>query len=122
MSWCYFIYFYFMYLAGVFGGGGKKLEKRVFSRRRRLRENFLCTFFRNVSTNNTPKITFFEFFGKFVKNAIKSDFWGVVGRYNFTKISKKVLKNFQISKKVLKNFSRRLRCRENPFFQFCAPG
>ena len=46
--------------------------------------------FRNVSTNNTPKITFFEFFGKFVnKNAIKSDFWGVVCRY-ISKISKKI--------------------------------
>ena len=50
---------------------------------------------------------FFEIFGKFVnKNAIKSDFWGVVGRY--------------ISKKVLKIFSRRLRRRKcveiSPFF------
>ena len=55
-------------------GGGKKLEKRGFSWRRRRRENFLSAFW--------------EIFGQFVnKNAIKSDFWGDLGRY-FSKIFK----------------------------------
>ena len=63
-------------------------QKRVFFRN-----------FRDVSTNNTPKITFYCIF-----------------IYKFPKNFEKVLKNFQISKKVLKNFSRRLRRRENPFF------
>ena len=52
-----------------------KAPKMCFLRRRRRREKFLSTFF--------------EIFGKFVnKNAIKSDFWGVVCRY-ISKISKK---------------------------------
>ena len=56
-----------------------KAPKMGFLRRRRRREKFLSTFF--------------EIFGKFVnKNAIKSDFWGVVGRY-ISKISKKISQN-----------------------------
>ena len=54
-----------------------KAPKTCFLQRRRCREKFLSTFF--------------EIFGKFVnKNAIKSDFWGVVCRY-ISKISKKSL-------------------------------
>ena len=57
-----------------------------FSRRRSLREKFLSTFFEIWKSLST----FFEIFGKFVnKNAIKSDFWGVVCRY-ISKISKKI--------------------------------
>ena len=75
---------------GIFGGGDpSKGGGSIFPqsgrknwgisphfRRRRRREKFLSTFF--------------EIFGKFVnKNAIKSDFWGVVCRY-ISKISKKI--------------------------------
>ena len=53
-------------------------------RRRRRRENSLSTFFEILKFYST----FFEIFEIFVgKNAIKSDFWGVVGRY-ISKISK----------------------------------
>ena len=56
--------------------GSKNGDISTHFRRRRRREKFLSTFF--------------EIFGKFVnKNAIKSDFWGVVCRY-ISKISKKI--------------------------------
>ena len=57
--------------------GSKNGDISTRFRRQRRREKFLSTFF--------------EIFGKFVnKNAIKSDFWGVVCRY-ISKISKKSL-------------------------------
>ena len=58
----------------IYQGGGAKNGRKGFLRRRRRREKFLSTFF--------------EIFGKFVnRDAIKSDFWGVVGRY-VSKISR----------------------------------
>ena len=66
-------------------GGGQKIGKKGFSRRRSRREKFLSTFFEIWKLLST----FFEIFGKFAnKNTTKSDFWCGVGRF-ISKISKK---------------------------------
>ena len=86
------------------GGGG--------SRRGRRREKFLSTFLEIWKI----LITIFEIFGKFVnKNAIKSDFWGIAGRY-ISKISKKIpVFGRKIHPATSKNFEIHLpKCRPPP--------
>ena len=60
--------------------------------------------FRDVSTNNTPKITFY-----------------CILLTNFPKISKKWSKIFKFRKKCSKNFRGAFVAVKNPFFQFFAP-
>ena len=90
--------------------GGKTLENGGFSRRRRRCEKFWALFlkFENFKL-------FFESFGKFVnKNAIKSDLWGVVGRY-ISKISKNPRFGGKIHLPTSKNFEMHLlKCRPAP--------
>ena len=59
-------------------GGGQKIGKKGgFAAPKALR-----IFFEHFFRNSKVFSTFFDVFGKFVnKNAIKSDFWGVVDRY-----------------------------------------
>ena len=66
---------------------------------------------------------FFEIFEMYLPTTPQKSLFIAFLLTNFPKISKKVLKNFQISKKVHKIFFRRLRCRENPpFSNFCPFG
>ena len=61
----------------IYQGGGKILEKKFFRGAEGAAKIFWILF-RYLKILST----FFESFGKFVnKNAIKKDFWGIVGRY-----------------------------------------
>ena len=86
-------------LQGGFHLPGKNWKSGVFASPKAPRSVFEHSF-----RNLTIFEQFFEILGKFVnKNAIKSDFWGVVGRY-ISKISKKSLFLRKIHLPTSKNF------------------
>ena len=93
-----------VYIPGVFGGGVGTLV------------DVSQSFCKLVDVFFPKNGDFFEIFEMNLPTTPQKSLFIAFLLTNFPKISKKVLKNFQVSKEVLKNFSRCLRHRENPLF------